>query len=324
MPYDRRRNEDRCPTSRPIQVYNTETGRHHGCHATDDSAKEQMAALYAAEGGVSKDADPGYASFDVNGLEGSKSADLVEIKAEKEKGVFSAEFSVFGNLDSDGDIVEPGFFKSAFDRDPTPAVVWTHLWQIPPIGETLEAKETGSGAYGKGRLFLDEHEVARSVYAGIKSGALKRYSYSYRLTPDGFETKYDSGAKREVRHLTEAEHIWEWGPTLVGANDQTATIEPPKSAVFRRLLGSQEELSEAEWKALMELLEGSKLGARNNNKDRERLQAIHDYAVENGADCSGKSGGREQPTKGDVLVPSNKVEALLFAQPKFPLPSGGS
>jgi HK97 family phage prohead protease len=34
---------------------------------------------------------------------------------------------------------------------------------------------------------------------------------------------------------------------------------------------------------------GDKSGARNSSKDAERLQSIHDLAVENGAECSGKS-----------------------------------
>ena len=49
-----------------------------------------------------------------------------------------------------------------------------------------------------------------------------------------------------------------------------------------------------------------KLGARNNSRDAERLQAIHDFAVENGAYCGGKS----VETDDIVIFHGGEVKAL--------------
>lgn len=156
-------------------------------------------------------------------------------KASKTPGEFSAEFSYFGNIDRDGDRMMKGCFEPAFSANPNPAVVWTHLWDIPPIGETLEASETETGAKGVAKLFLDDHETARQVWAGLKTGALKQFSYAMTFGKSGYElvsakdgesTVRPDGRVREIKAL---EEIFEWGPTLVGANPMTSVIDLAKS-----------------------------------------------------------------------------------------------
>ena len=67
------------------------------------------------------------------------------------KGQFTALVSVFGNVDSLGEVVMPGAFTDTLAQwqvkgDPIP-VVWSHQWSDPMshIGEVLEAKETDQG-----------------------------------------------------------------------------------------------------------------------------------------------------------------------------------
>jgi HK97 family phage prohead protease len=173
-----------------------------------------------------------------------KSFELAEFKANGKKGEFVAEFSVFDNLDRDGDIVRQGAFAKAFEENPRPPIVWTHRWDIPPIGETLDASETKGGARGIGRLFVEEHEVAAQVYAGLKSGALRQFSYAYELEEDGCVLRKAADEEKSprrdglVRELLAFRMVPEWGPTLVGANPQTQLLATAKSVAT--LLGVPE------------------------------------------------------------------------------------
>lgn len=49
MPYDKDPDHPECPSDKPIGVIKTTDGELMGCHATEESADDQIAALYAAE-----------------------------------------------------------------------------------------------------------------------------------------------------------------------------------------------------------------------------------------------------------------------------------
>lgn len=142
-----------------------------------------------------------------------------EVKALPEKGVFEAIFSVFGNVDEGGDRVLAGAFDETLKTNPTPPVVWSHQWGTPPIGVSLEVEAMPKGARGKGRLFMDEHPLAAPIYAGMRDGAIKEFSFGYsakdvrRVEEDG----------KDVREIAQLE-LYEWGPTVVGMNRETELL----------------------------------------------------------------------------------------------------
>jgi HK97 family phage prohead protease len=139
-------------------------------------------------------------------------------------GTFEAIVSVFGNVDSYGDRVEPGAFATTLQKG-FPAVVWTHQWTEPPIGATLDAKETSEGLYVKGRLFIEDNQRAREVYAAMKNlggdgqPPLREFSFAYDIVNAGWEVVDEE----EIFSLKELDLI-EVGPCLRGANDQTRLI----------------------------------------------------------------------------------------------------
>jgi hypothetical protein len=161
-------------------------------------------------------------------------------------GTFEAVWAVFGNEDSDGDVVEPGAFLKSWERK-LPKVVWSHSWLEVPIGVTLEVDELSGeqlkrlvpklpanvtgGAWAKARLAVDveagEHNPrAQEVYTALKMvggdgrPALDEFSWGGRVTEETVE-------KREgafpLWHL-EAINQTEWGPCVKGANPETALI----------------------------------------------------------------------------------------------------
>jgi HK97 family phage prohead protease len=239
-------------------------------------------------------------------------------KDEGGKGEFSAAFSVIGNVDHDGDRILSGAFDKAMEGNPNPAIVWTHRWDVPPIGETFDWSEKDDLVVARGRVFADDHEVARQVYVGMKSGALRQFSWSGRLAKDGY-VEPDDEARVSADHLMDIvalEELWEWGPTLIGANPETAVLSSPKS------LGAMLGLSGKSVDSLIaQHLATLKRGARNSAKDAERLQAIHDLAVENGAACKDTSSEEDDDDPGksrEGAAPDPvEVSELVYAVPRF-------
>lgn len=136
-----------------------------------------------------------------------------------EPGVFKARFSVFDNVDEGGDRMRAGSLKRTFAENPNPPVVWSHQWGTPPIGETLEVEETPKGGEAVGRLFLDDHPLGKPIYAGLKTKALREFSFGYAAVKSTIVE--EDGEK--IRDLEDVD-VYEWGPTLVGMNRQTELL----------------------------------------------------------------------------------------------------
>lgn len=136
-------------------------------------------------------------------------------------GEFTALVSVFNVVDSVGDVVLPGAFKSTLDRyaesgTPIP-VVWSHDWDDPfsHIGYTTTAAETPAGLEVTGRLDMDNPKAAQ-VYRLLKGGRIRDFSFAY-------DVKSSGPGEREGKSVTELHEldVFEVGPTLVGAHRGT-------------------------------------------------------------------------------------------------------
>jgi HK97 family phage prohead protease len=226
-----------CPSDKPHAVIKDSDGEVMGCHATEDDAKRQMAALYAQDS-----LTPAGAKME------RKSFGLIEAKADKDTGTFEALVSVFGNVDSVGDRIQPGAFAKSLERwnaagDPIP-VILSHDWQNPwahiGVVHPGDAKETDRGLFVKGHLDVKDNGVAKQVHRLMQRRSLKEFSFGYKVIS---EKKGKDGAN----DLSEIDLI-EVGPTLKGANPATelhavkAAIEeenqppPPDEAEIRREL----------------------------------------------------------------------------------------
>lgn len=139
----------------------------------------------------------------------------VSIKAAEEgEGIVEAIVSVFGNVDSYGDIIEKGAFLESLNFK-YPKGVWMHDWS-QPIAKTVEAKELDEGLYIKGKLILDVQK-AKEAYALIKEGVIDEFSIGYTVLED----EYDLDGYRHLKKI----RLYEWSPVLVGANPKTRVID---------------------------------------------------------------------------------------------------
>lgn len=165
-----------------------------------------------------------------------KSLAVTNYETNKTPGEFIADVAVFGNVDRVGDRIMPDAFAKAIAEDPPPPVVYNHIHDTPPMGETIEWEQIGQKSLRiKGALFVDgddDHPVARMAYAGMKSRggrppALRDFSFIYGV-PAGASEVVREGAKA-VRNLHEVRPVAEVGPCLRGVNPLAGIVMAPKA-----------------------------------------------------------------------------------------------
>lgn len=118
----------------------------------------------------------------------------LQVKDLSEDGVFEGYGSIFGNLDSYGEIVEAGAFQKSLARHAkeksNPLMLWNHN-SDNPIGVWDDMAEDRKGLQCKGR-FLLEVQSGREAYVRAKAGAVRGLSIGYReikVEPDGNNRK---------------------------------------------------------------------------------------------------------------------------------------
>lgn len=137
-------------------------------------------------------------------------------------GEFKALVSVFGTVDSVGDVVMPGAFAKTLARYAEKGaqlpIVWSHDWDDPfsHIGYATDAEETDAGLQVTGRLDITDNPKAAQVYKLLKGGRVRDFSFAYDIKESSPGTR-DGSDVMELRELD----VFEVGPTLVGAHRDT-------------------------------------------------------------------------------------------------------
>ena len=161
---------------------------------------------------------------------------LTEVKfaAGAKDGVFSGYGSIFGNIDSHGDIVEKGAFTKTLreweERGKLPKMLLQHggffgpVDDMLPIGKWTSMEENSKGLKVEGELFALNTDRGALIYEGLKSGELDGLSIGYKTV------KYRMGTKPQdpTRWLEELK-LFEVSVVTSGSNDK-ATIGQVKAA----------------------------------------------------------------------------------------------
>ena len=138
-----------------------------------------------------------------------------------EKGNVEAVFSVFNNLDSDGDVVLPGAIRSGFKDDQVP-MVFAHKWD-QPIGKGKIVQEDDKAVF-KGKFFMGTEAGKEAYNLAKEMGDLQEWSFGFRINDyEVAEFQKDGESVGDVRYLKDLE-VYEVSPVLVGANRQTYTL----------------------------------------------------------------------------------------------------
>ena len=166
-----------------------------------------------------------------------------------EEGVIAGYASVFGNVDSYGDIVVKGAFSKFLSElaqtGKKVSVYYGHNMDDPRanIGVVTELEETDHGLRFKAQLDLSGETYGRLVYGQLKDGRLDSMSFGYSIvdaapTKDGYEL-------RELK-------LFEVSVVPIPANDQALITEVKAGRAISR---KNMDLIRAAYEALGELLD---------------------------------------------------------------------
>jgi HK97 family phage prohead protease len=149
-----------------------------------------------------------------------------EIKEIGADGTFSGYGSVFGNVDSYGDIVAPGAFSASLqswkDQGRLPPVLWQHNSR-EPLGPYTEMREDDRGLFVRGSLLINDVPRAKEARALMAAKAIGGLSI-------GFITRDDSIDRvTGIRTLKQVD-LWEVSIVTFPAN-QAAQVTDVKSAI---------------------------------------------------------------------------------------------
>lgn len=173
---------------------------------------------------------------------------------DEEEGIFSGYGAVFENVDSGGDIIEPGAFAKALAEGwERVKILALHNDCWLPIGKPLELREDEKGLFLKAKI--SDTSMGKDIKILLKDGVLNELSIGYE--PVVFE--FDQAG---IRHLKEVD-LWEVSVVTWAMNPE-AVITDYKSATeeIRRELKEGRKISDARLKSLKQVSQSMKDSAR--------------------------------------------------------------
>lgn len=195
----------------------------------------------------------------------TKNAAGIQLKAGPEDGLaegqFTAYASVFGNVDSYGDIVVKGAFANTLamwekSGNPIP-LLFGHEMSDPDynIGYVVSASEDNIGLKVTAQLDL-ENPKAKQVYRLIKGRRVDQMSFAYDVV-DGAKSTKDGEDVFELRDLK----LYEVSVVTVGANQETEIL-------------AVKSLPTAAERLVADVKAGRVLSAKNESEIRNAHQAL--------------------------------------------------
>lgn len=123
------------------------------------------------------------------------SLDQTEIKftGDGSQGIFEGYASVFGNVDSDGDIILSGAFKNTLEKQSRQvAMFFNHrAWELP-VGKWEALTEDGKGLFVRGQL-TPGHSGASDLKAAMQHGTVEGMSVGFSVTKDDYSLAANGG-----------------------------------------------------------------------------------------------------------------------------------
>ena len=116
-------------------------------------------------------------------IQTKNSPEPLDLKEVSEAGTIKGYISIFGNVDSYGEIVEPGAFLDSLAKSEKSGRKAKLLWQHDthqPIGVWDVLAEDRKGLWGEGRLLIDDVPKAREAHGLLRAKALDGLSIGYR------------------------------------------------------------------------------------------------------------------------------------------------
>jgi len=118
-----------------------------------------------------------------------------------DSGTFSGYASTFGNVDSYGDTILQGAYKSTLAQHGMPKMFILHRSNELPIGKWLDAGEDSKGLFVKGEL-TPNMSMANDVHAAMKHETLDGLSIGYMLKKADYTPSDKAEGGRIIKNVT--------------------------------------------------------------------------------------------------------------------------
>ncbi len=174
----------------------------------------------------------------------------------EEEGVFSGYGAVFDNVDSGGDIIEPGAFtKTLAEGWERVKILALHNDCWLPIGRPIELREDVNGLWISARV--SDTTMGRDIKVLLKDGVLNELSIGY----DPVIFDYDENG---IRHLREVK-LWEVSVVTWAMNPEAVITD------YKSMQETAERAQAIRQNLLHELKEGRKIS-------NSRLKSLKDVS----------------------------------------------
>lgn len=196
----------------------------------------------------------------------------LDVKAVGDEGEIEGYGAVFGNIDSYGDIIEPGAFRDTLAVR-KPKMLWQHN-MAEPIGAWDEYREDARGLYIKGRIAIKTMR-GRDAHELVKMGGIDGLSIGY-VTKD-----YDmDGNNRRLKSVDLYETSLVTMPANTAAlvtNVKNADVRDIETA-FRQMGFTRTEakaMASAAWKRRDDVLrEADAIIPEDDQREVDELKAL--------------------------------------------------
>lgn len=152
--------------------------------------------------------------------------ELIVKDVDMKEGIVTGYASRFGNVDSDGDIMEKGCYqKTISENGPTsgrPRIA--HLWMhssYEPVGKLLELMEDDYGLLFRSKL--SKSNRGKDALALYEEGIINEHSVGFQGVKFEDDIKDESKPWDRIRTFKEVK-LWEVSSVVFGANPDTPTI----------------------------------------------------------------------------------------------------
>jgi uncharacterized protein len=161
------------------------------------------------------------------------------------KGIVTGYFSVFGNKDSDGDIVMPGAYKKSLKENgpesERPRILHLYMHDpYKPLSKPQVLKEDKHGLYFESQI--SHTALGKDVIQLYQDKVLTEHSIGYQIV------KHENDEREGTQKLTELK-LWEGSTVSWGANMDALTTsvkaEGADKSLFKKLLDMMDALDKA-------------------------------------------------------------------------------